>query len=321
MKDLTHIDININGEVQTRDINVKNGKITDEKISPNADIDGSKMKDSSIDGSKLKDGSIGDEKLQGSGRYNFLKGKKVCFFGDSITDSTGYPKEFCELTGAIEINRGDSGTQISGTSNESFLSRLTWRNNDNSPYSRVGLPSACDLIIVYGGINDWGREATFGTMEEAIPTESVERSGSPMYQEPHMFVDLPTTFCGACKMLFRNLRAKYPTTPIVALSLHHVNSTSFSAWNDFSTWNPQTGEYTINVKSNGKTLKDYKDAYTESARMFGVPVIDLFEMGFSALDTNDNARYFKDGLHMNEAGAKKMAYYVADQITKLLHEL
>lgn len=280
------------------------------------DILASNVSENAIDNETIKKRSDGKlyAEVGDANKYSFLKGKKVCFFGDSITAENMYPDAFCTLTGAIPYYRGQSGSSICGTSPQSICARMQFtRRNDNTYPGTGGLPSDADLIIVYGGINDWGHGVTFGSLEEAIPTESIEITWEGTKE-------LPTTFCGGCKMLFKYLRESFPTTPIIALSLHHVYSKSFSDWNDMSSWDATTGAYTYSVK-NGKTILDYKTAYEKAASLFGVPVIDLHNIGITPYDAGQLAEYYRDGLHFNEKGYTKMAHFVADQICTLLHEL
>lgn len=323
--DLTHIDIDINGIIQSRDINVKDGKITDAKIANSANINGTKLKDSSIPDSKL---------VSGGSKFAFLKGKKVLFIGDSITDRTvgdsnsHWPEHFCSLTGAIEYNRGKSGdaikdrcawtmTYYSGTDNRGTT--VNWGYDNTTPGNgHNGMPSGMDLIIIYAGQNDWGKGLSMGSPTDAITLSerAVTLGGVTKY-----FM-VPSAMCQCMKFMFQRLRTIYPTTPIFFLGMHHVNPDTLTAWGEFTDWNYSTlsGTYrTKTIDSQTVTMETYRQNIEKVCKMFGVPVIDLFDMQMSALLQADKTAYFVDGLHINSEGGKIMAKYVANKICEYTH--
>ena len=322
--DVTHIDIDINGEVQSKDINVKNGKITDEKINENADINGTKLKDSSIPDSKL---------VSGGSKFAFLKGKKVLFIGDSITDRTievpsNWAAHFCALTGAVEYNRGKSGDSIKdrckwtmsyyiGTDTRG--TSVNWGYDNTTPGTGSGgFPQSVDLIIIYVGQNDWGKALSIGSPTDAITlTEQAF-----VHNAQTRYFMLPNTMCDCMKFMFQRLRSLYPTTPIFFLGMHHVNPDTYTAWSEFTDWDYSTlsGTYkTKTVDGQTVTMETYRQNIEKVCKMFGVPLIDLFDMQMSVLLEADKTAFFSDGLHINSEGGKIMAKYVANKICGYTH--
>lgn len=103
-----------------------------------------------------------------------LKGKKIYFLGDSITEGVGasdaehcYVSVFGKLSGAIVKNYGISATRIACQTEN-----LTTKEPDLSFVNRVdSMDSDADVVVVFGGTNDFGHgDAKLGTFESAILT-------------------------------------------------------------------------------------------------------------------------------------------------------
>ena len=120
-----------------------------------------------------------------------LRGKKIVFLGDSITQGAGATKEenvYLEVCakklGAKAVNFGVGGTRIApqitpsaeAFCDEYFLLRAKKMDKD------------ADLVVVFGGTNDFGHgDAPFGRIGDKDPA----------------------TFCGAYDALIEYLMATY----------------------------------------------------------------------------------------------------------------
>ena len=232
-----------------------------------------------------------------------LNGKKIVFIGDSITDYGHYINSIVAKTGCIAYNRGASGTTVAvnDTVENSMCERLDKAPNDTPNAKYEGFPSYADYVFVLGGINDWGRlrNQIFGSFEDAIDNN---------------------TFCGALKYLFRGLKIRYPNATIIALNLLHTYSpTEFTNWQELSYEdNDETKAITVKRNSVDKSLYDYRDAIEYCAKMYGIPVIDLFNVGFTATLDVDREKYYIDGLHPNEEGGIVMANYILNQLETII---
>jgi len=207
-----------------------------------------------------------------------LKGKKVVFLGDSITDGHGtsakeftYWNQFGKNTGAIVYADGIGGTRIA-PQRIPVLER-PWENEYYA--SRVDkLPSEADIVVVFGGTNDFGTgDAAFGTM--------ADRTND--------------TFYGACHLLVQKLFEKYPEATLVLMTPAHRLSENDMPYNEFG------------VRRVGP-LSVYVQALREIAEYYGLPIVDLFaDCPMQPSVEAQRIKYMPDGLHPNDAGAGLIA--------------
>ena len=199
--------------------------------------------------------------------------------GDSITQGAAasdysriYHQVLKELGGFKQVRSyGVGGTRIARQFHPSACA--DW---DRDFILREKEMDKCaDMVLVFGGTNDYGHgDAPFGEIGDSTAQ----------------------TFCGACKVLFENLRADFPNaTIIVLLPLRRLNEDNVY------------GEYGNKAACVG-TLEDYSNALKTIAGQFNFPVCNLREEPL--LNPNDpelNEKYFGDGLHPNDAGHKILA--------------
>lgn len=216
-----------------------------------------------------------------------LKGKKINFLGDSITEGCGTSAPeytFIEILKreyqlAEARNYGKGGTRIARQSeikdpneprDKDFILRAESMDND------------ADIIVVFGGTNDYGNgQAPLGTIEDTT-----------------IF-----TFYGAVKVLCENLIKKYPSATIVFITPLH-------RWNEnggLGTWKPDGVEQ--------HPLCDYVKAVKEACECYSVPVLDLFSAGSMPFNIPEWSKiYSSDALHPNDKGhvllAKKLGKFL-----------
>ena len=208
-----------------------------------------------------------------------LKGTKINFLGDSITEGAGtssHDKMFTMLIereyGAICQNYGIGGTRIARQKtpteekwDRDFISRVPEMDND------------ADIVVVFGGTNDFGHgDAPLGTMSDRTPY----------------------TFYGALHCLYTALTEKYPDVPVVILTpLHRLNEDS------------PKGD---NKPEPVGTLKEYVNIIREVAEYYSFPVLDLFkESGLQPKVPVIQQKYIPDGLHPNDDGNAILAHKIA----------
>lgn len=208
-----------------------------------------------------------------------LKGTKINFLGDSITEGAGtssHDKMFTMLIereyGAICQNYGIGGTRIARQKtpteekwDRDFISRVPEMDND------------ADIVVVFGGTNDFGHgDAPLGTMSDRTPY----------------------TFYGALHCLYTALTEKYPDVPVVILTpLHRLNEDS------------PKGD---NKPAPVGTLKEYVNIIREVAEYYSLPVLDLFkESGLQPKIPVIQQKYVPDGLHPNDDGNAILAHKIA----------
>ena len=216
-----------------------------------------------------------------------LKGKKINFLGDSITEGAGsscIENRFTDLiaknTGAVCLNYGIGGTRIA----EQLIPSAE-ANWDKTFGSRVAeMDANADYIIVFGGTNDFGHgDAPLGTMYDRTTK----------------------TFYGALHLLYISLIEKYPTAKIgIITPLHRCNEDNMRGDG--------------NKAQDVATLKTYVEIIREVAEYYSLPVLDLFkDSGLQPKIPVIQEMYMPDGLHPNDAGYK----ILAEKITKFIKTL
>lgn len=217
-----------------------------------------------------------------------LKGKKINFLGDSITEGAGtsgpnavYHSLIKEKYGLKEArNYGIGGTRIARQTEITSLVR------DRDFILRAGtMEKDADVVVVFGGTNDFGNgQAELGSIDN--------------YDK--------RTFYGALHTLIQELIKDYYDKEIVFITpLHRYNEVSCHG-----TWKPD-----------GVTqhpLKDYVYAVKEVCEHYSVPVLDLFAAGELIGNTPEwYLKYMPDGLHPNDEGHK----ILAEKLGKFLENL
>lgn len=203
-----------------------------------------------------------------------LKGKKINFLGDSITEGVGtacreeiYLNLLKEAEGLAEArNYGISGTRLAVQNGPedwgpAYSVRYTEMDDD------------ADIVVVFGGTNDFGHgNAPIGQFSDRVNT----------------------TYYGACHVLMQGLIEKYPAAAIVFMTpLHRLSEDE-----------PSMG--------NGLPLKRYVEIIKEVAAYYSIPVLDLFAMGgIQPRVPVQQGRYCPDGLHPNGEGHKLIASRLA----------
>lgn len=216
-----------------------------------------------------------------------LRGKKIVFLGDSITEGIGcssvehcFVEQIAATSGAICKNFGVGGTRIAKQyepsanpqMNQYFASRIPSMDED------------ADLVIVFGGVNDYASgDAPMGCMLDRVPD----------------------TFLGALHDLYRRLIERYPDKPIVVFTpLHRVGEE-----NPYGKGKP---------KPIG-TLKEYVDAIRQVAEFYSLPVLDLYaSSGLQPCVSAQREKYFHDAAHPNDEGHRVLARKMLDFFLKRL---
>lgn len=209
-----------------------------------------------------------------------LKGKKIVFIGDSITEGVGASsKEKCFVTLVGERgefreykNYGIGGTRFAKQTKPSEKPR-----HDLDFCGRIDdLDEDADIVVMFGGTNDYGHgDAPLGTFEDR-----------DLY-----------TFYGACHFLMTRLHERFPGKPKLILTpLHRVEEER-----------PKKGVVT--------PLRTYVNIIREMAEFYSLPVLDLYkESGLQPQVPLIRQMYFPDGLHPNDAGYEVIANLI---LTKL----
>ena len=221
-----------------------------------------------------------------------LKGKIIDFLGDSITEGVGvcdqnnrYDNIVHRRLGlAAHYNYGIGGTRLAHQSVPSETPRY-----DLCFCGRAYLlDKSADLIVVYGGVNDYIHgDAYFGKMEDRTPE----------------------TFCGAVYFLMNFLKTNYEGKQIVFMTPAHMHFKGIS--DKCLTGRPMK-------KPDSQPLSAYVEVIKARGEELGIPVLDLFEkLPIDPNNESDREKYTVDGLHFNDDGHEILANTLCDFLESL----
>ena len=221
------------------------------------------------------------EKLENTpSRFAFLSSKSIGFMGDSITYGIGASDR--TSTSYVALMNNEFGTVINyGVSGTLIADEAGYSNAMVNRYSSMS--DDLDIIVIYGGTNDWYYGTGWGTPDSTDTT----------------------TFLGALNVLMSGLVEKYCGKEIFFVT---PMSSEYSNHN------------TDNQNACGKTMLDYRNAIIERATHYAIPVIDLYSM--CNMDVAHNASnksyYSADGVHPNDAGHKRVHDRILTFIANIL---
>lgn len=237
------------------------------------------------------------------------QGKRVAYFGDSITDPRnsgskvkywGFLQEWLGITPYVY---GVSGRQWNDVKRQA--DKLKAEHGDS-----------VDAILIFMGTNDYNTGVPIG--EWFVEKEEQVMAGihevKHLVDRRHRYpVMSDSTYRGSINMALDYLKRLYPTKQIVLLT--PIHRAEFYA--NESNWQPRE-DYT-------NKCGEYIDAYVESVKQAGnlwaVPVIDLNALcGLYPL-IDEQAQFFKsaktDRLHPNDEGHRRMALTLMYQFQML----
>jgi lysophospholipase L1-like esterase len=209
--------------------------------------------------------------------FETLKGKTINFLGDSITQGVGvYSADDIYLNVmkrnydiGLCRNYGISGTRIARQQKPSAIAAY-----DKYYASRVDNMEEADIIVVFGGTNDFGHgDAPFGKMGDTTPD----------------------TFYGAMDNLIKVLKNRFGDSKLLFMTpIHRLNDSS------------NQGEG--GKPSGSPCLIQYANAMLEVCEHYSIPCLDMLKAwDCDASSTDIRAKYLPDGLHPNAEGNKIIA--------------
>lgn len=232
-------------------------------------------------------------------KESMFYGKKVMFFGDSITENvinyrgnllkfTGLKQVLCNaLSGATLTNFSDTimdGNVVMGHQN-TVPNQVQKLLNNHLSY---GIP---DIIVIGAGTNDaYSDNLSFD--------ETQYTNNNNVYKDIDL-IDL-TSFSGSIRWCYEKLNGLYPDAKIMFAT--PIQSATSSR------------EY---AKQKAKA-----DCIIANCERLSTPYIDAFTKSgiYSKYETEGSAgKYLKDGLHPNKSGADILAKCYANEIAKELN--
>lgn len=237
------------------------------------------------------------------------KGKKVAYFGDSITDPNNMPSTTL-YWGYLQQWLGITP----------YVYGVSGREWNDIPHQADELQKEhgheVDAILIFCGTNDYNNSVPLGEWYEETADYVVSAVGRPKQEvlRRHRHFSLnPNTFRGRINIAMSKLKEMYPTKQIVLMTPIH------RAYFNLGDSNIQPDEMYPN--GIGLFVDEYVKAIKEAQNVWSVPVIDLH--GLSGLfPLNDaGAQLFNkkdvDRLHPNTVGHARMAKTIMYQFLAL----
>lgn len=237
------------------------------------------------------------------------KGKRVAYFGDSITDpkNNGSKKKYWgflkDWLGIIPYVYGVSGRQWNDIPRQA--QKLKEEHGDS-----------VDAILIFIGTNDYNAGVPIGEWF----TERPEKVMAGIHEPKHLVdrrhrypVMSDSTYRGRINKALDCVKRMYPRKQIVLLT--PIHRAEFYA-ND-NNWQPRE-DYTNQC---GEYIDAYVQSVKEAGNLWAVPVIDMNALcGLYPL-MDEMAPYFKnaenDRLHPNDEGHVRMAQTLMQQLQML----
>ena len=217
--------------------------------------------------------------------------KKIACLGDSITEGVNaggwqwhrYIDKWCKNNGieSTIVNLGIGSTSVCTSSYvtpelQPFVNRLDT------------IPTDADAVVVFGGTNDWGNNATLGTIDD---------TGT-------------STFYGAYKHILEWLAINRPNAKVMTMTpLKRYYKGGGTVWK-----NAQT-----EPNNKGNLLQDYVRAVEEVSDLYAIPCVDLHnDSGLNPVIESVRTLFIEDGLHPNAEGNKRMFPIILDKLRPLI---
>lgn len=223
-----------------------------------------------------------------------IYGKKVFILGDSISVATTAGNTSQTVWWGLLKSMFNLDVQVSAISG----TKIGYNNSGDSDLISMSDPARWldsvpvgwvpDLIIVFGGTNDFGSTGsdptTLGTISDPRPAA---------YSE----FDSSTTFYSALKFLYNQLTLTYRRSVIVHMEpLARADKGS-------------------SMEHEGQKLTDFVVAINEVSKINGVTVLHTFnESGITYNNLNSDTVYSPDQLHPKPAAMPLIANYVASKL-------
>ena len=237
------------------------------------------------------------------------KGKRVAYFGDSITDprvkasKTKYWGFLEEWLGITPYVYGVSGRQWNDIPRQA--DKLKEEHGDDF-----------DAILIFMGTNDYNKGVPIGDWySETVDSvrASIGKPSEVVTRRHRHFIMDNSTFKGRINIALSKLKQMYPFKQIVLMAPVH------RGYFGSSDKNIQPDESYENVR--GIYFDEYVKAVKEAGNVWAVPVIDLNSLsGLFPLYDAGAQLYNKadiDRLHPNDLGHQRMAKTIMYQLSAL----
>lgn len=263
----------------------------------------------SSNGNKTKQSNVQMPTRQGIAATHPWSGKKVAYFGDSVTDPNVLPNDtkywgyLRDWLGTTPYVYGINGMQWSDIPRQT--DELIKQHGQD-----------VDAIMIFIGTNDFNGGVPIGSFYTEASEKVVAAMGAPKSEQTRMhrtMVKDPSTLCGRINIALEKIKATYPTKQVILLTPIH------RAYAEFGDNNVQPDE---NWQNNiGEWFSTYVETIKQAGRVWSVPVIDTNALCGLYPILDSNAPFFSnsntDRLHPNTEGHKRIAKTLMYQLLSL----
>lgn len=207
---------------------------------------------------------------------SWYKGKKICAYGDSVTEQNKWQSFVSSYFNCSFYNRGVGGTTVT---------QINSSTNHMSSDTRIEtIPTDSDVILVFGGHNDWSY-ASINIGD--IKTDALSES---------------TSFKSAFALMLKKIQTRCPNAKIITMTPVGGRTEEASA-------NQDKQFYIRDL-----CMTDFANAVKEVSAYYGIPCIDI--NANSGINTLNHTTYIADLIHPNVEGGKLIANEVINGLKR-----
>ena len=198
---------------------------------------------------------------------SWYKGKKICAYGDSVTEQNKWQGYVSSYFNCSFYNRGVGGTTVTKVNNST---------NHMSGDTRINtIPTDSDVILIFAGHNDWSYASiAMGNLKTDALSES-------------------TSFKSAFALMIKKIQNRCPNARLITMTPAGGRTENASA-------NQDKQFYIRDL-----CMTDFANAVKEVSSYYGIPCIDV--NANCGINTLNHTTYIADLIHPNEAGGKLIA--------------
>ena len=207
---------------------------------------------------------------------SWYKGKKICAYGDSVTEQNKWQSFVSSYFNCSFYNRGVGGTTVT---------QINSSTNHMSGDTRIEtIPTDSDVVLVFGGHNDWSSASiNMGDIKTDALSESV-------------------SFKSAFALMLKKIQTRCPNAKIITM-------TPVGGRTEEASINQDKQFYIRDL-----CMTDFANAVKEISAYYGIPCIDI--NANSGINTLNHTTYIADVIHPNVEGGKLIANEVINGLKR-----
>ena len=207
---------------------------------------------------------------------SWYKGKKICVYGDSVTEQNKWQSFVSSYFNCSFYNRGVGGTTVT---------QINSSTNHMSGDTRIEtIPTDSDVVLVFGGHNDWSSASiNMGDIKTDELSESV-------------------SFKSAFALMLKKIQTRCPNAKIITM-------TPVGGRTEEASTNQNKQFYIRDL-----CMTDFANAVKEISAYYGIPCIDI--NANSGINTLNHTTYIADLIHPNLEGGKLIANEVINGLKR-----